>query len=199
MNQEDHGVTRTAGLTAEDLLCVSDPAHRFELVDGRLLVREPAGFRHGRVVATLATILGTHVREHRLGVVLTGDAGFILRRGPDTVRAPDVSFVSRARIPDPEPVSFAELAPDLAVEIVSPSNSPDQIAGRVRDLLAAGTRLIWILDPETQGATIHRPHREPEHLASGGEIDGEDVLPGFRCSLEEIFRDPGLASPGPAG
>ncbi len=192
LNEPARRVTKTTeGLTAEDLAYVSDAVHRFELVNGRLLVREPAGFRHGRVATTLAIVLGTHVREHRLGVVLTADTGFVLRRGPDTVRAPDVCFVSRDRIPDPEPVSFAELAPDLAVEVVSPSNTHAEIAGRVRDLLAAGTRLVWVFDPELRTATIHRPGREPEHLTPHGEINGEGVVPGFRCSLEVLFEEPG--------
>ncbi|MFQ5845492.1 MAG: Uma2 family endonuclease, partial [Planctomycetota bacterium] len=111
-------------------------------------------------------------------------------RRPDTVRAPDISFVRRERIPDPEPVSFAEFPPDLAAEIVSLSNSAREIGARVRDLLEAGTRLAWVLDPETQTATIHRPGREAEHLPAEEYLDGEDVLPGFRCPLAEVFRGP---------
>lgn len=180
----------TGYLTAEDLEKVTDRSHRYELVEGRLVIREPAGYIHARVGATLIARLVSYVSERHLGVVLATDAGFILRREPDTVRAPDASFVSQARIPDPEPRSFAELAPDLAVEILSPSNRPAQIDARVRDLLRAGTRLVWILDPNAETASVRRPGREPLALSPDDDLDGEDVIPGFRCRLSSIFRDP---------
>jgi Uma2 family endonuclease len=177
----------TEGLTAEELLHISDPAHRFELVRGRLVVREPAGFTHGRVGMAVAVELGQYVKRHRLGVVLAADTGYVLQRGPDTVRAPDVSFVSRGRIPDPEPSSYAELAPDLAVEVLSPSNTQSEIAERIEDLFAAGTRLVWVLDPKTGVTRVHRADGTTDTLAADGVLDGEDVVPGFRCSLREIF------------
>lgn len=177
-------------LTAEDLEKIQDDAHRYELVEGRLLVREPAGYTHGRVSVALIARLYHHVSTHNLGVVLATDTGYILRRRPDTVRAPDASFVSRKRIPHPEPRSYAELAPDLAVEILSPSNRPAEIEARVRDLFRAGTRLVWILDPDTETASVRRPGREPLELSSEDGLDGEDVIPGFRCALREIFCDP---------
>lgn len=177
-------------LTAEDLEKIHDDAHRYELVEGRLLVREPPGYTHGRVSAGLIARLFNHVTEHSLGVVLATDTGYILRRGPDTVRAPDASFVSSDRIPDPEPRSYAELAPDLAVEILSPSNRPAEIEARVSDLFRAGTRLVWILDPDTEMASVRRPGREPLALSPDDDLDGEDVIPGFRCRLSAIFRDP---------
>ena len=177
-------------LTAEDLEKIQDDAHRYELVEGRLLVREPAGYTHGSAAAQLIARLVSYVDRHGLGVVLSTDTGYVLRRGPDTVRAPDASFVSLDRIPRPKPRSFAELAPDLAVEILSPSNRPAEIEARVRDLFRAGTRLVWILDPERLAASIRRPGREPLQLSPYDELDGEDVIPGFRCPLSEIFRDP---------
>jgi Uma2 family endonuclease len=177
-------------LTAEDLEKIQDNAHRYELVEGRLLVREPAGYAHGRVSTELIVRLHRHVSTHNLGHVLATDTGFILRRGPDTVRAPDASFVSRERIPRPEPRCFAALAPDLAVEILSPSNRPAEIEARVRDLFRAGTRLVWILKPGTETASVRRPGRDPLELSPDDYLDGEDVIPGFRCPLNEIFRDP---------
>lgn len=177
-------------MTAEELLYVSDPGHRYELVNGRLVVREPPGYRQGWVMTAVAAPLATFVRQHGLGVVLTGDAGFVLRRRPDTVRAPDVSFISRARLPDPETVSYAELAPDLAVEILSPSNTIANNEERFGDLLAAGTRLLWILDPDTEGAEVRGPQGRRTPIAPGGQLDGEDVVPGFRGALAQIFRAP---------
>lgn len=175
-------------LTAEDLERIQDDAHRYELVEGRLLVREPAGYTHGSVAAKVIARLVQHVDEQSLGVVLATDTGYILRRGPDTVRAPDVSFVSRERIPDPAPRSYAELAPDLAVEILSPSNRPAEIEARVRDLFRAGTRLVWILNPDAQAASVRRPGRPSRELGPDDSLDGEDVIPGFRCPLADIFR-----------
>lgn len=177
-------------LTAEDLEKIHDKDHRYELVDGRLLVREPAGYTHGSVAARLIARLVTYVDQNALGVVLATDAGYILRRGPDTVRAPDTSFIARDRIPHPRPRSFAEMAPDLAVEILSPSNRRGQIAARERDLFQAGTRLIWVLDPATETGSVRRPGAEPRELNADDFLDGEDVVPGFRCALSEIFSAP---------
>jgi Uma2 family endonuclease len=130
------------------------------------------------------------VDQNALGVVLATDAGYILRRAPDTVRAPDASFISRHRIPHPRPRSFAEMAPDLAVEILSPSNRPAEVEARVRDLFRAGTRLVWILDPERESGSVLRPGAEPRGLSADDFLDGEDVIPGFRCALREILGAP---------
>lgn len=188
MKEVEVAIMSTHVLTAEHLAGIGDGRHRFELADGRLIVREPAGFLHGLVTSRLATRLARHVEAHDLGVVLGADTGYLLGRGPDTVRAPDVSFVSRERIPDPLPSSFAELAPDLAAEIVSPSNAGVGIEARVRDLLDAGTRLIWVLDPEARTLSAHRPGRAPEHAGEQALLDGGDVVPGFRCCLADLLR-----------
>src|SRR5437899_1541862 len=116
------GVSSSTLLTAEQLLYVSIPDKRVELVRGVLRVREPAGFRQGRVVAALTRRLTDHVEANYIGQVYAGDTGFTLARGPDTVRAPDIAFLRRERIPDPEPPGYPDLAPDLAVEVLSPSN-----------------------------------------------------------------------------
>ncbi|MBI4513953.1 MAG: Uma2 family endonuclease [Gemmatimonadetes bacterium] len=188
--QEGARVTTEGLLTAEDLERMSFPDKRVELVEGGLLVREPAGFRHGVVAANLLRLVAAHVEAHGLGVVLAAETGYVLRRRPDTVRDPDVSFVRSERIPDPPPVSFAEFAPDLAAEIVSPSNTRADIEARVRDLLAAGTRLMWVFDPDPETVTIYRPGRAPEVRTAEEFLDGEDVIPGFRCRIAEVFRRP---------
>ena len=127
-------------MTAEQLLDVSIPGKQVELVRGRLVVKEPRGYLHATVVARLAAELVNYARAQNLGQVVAGDPGFTLSRGPDTVRAPDVAFVQRARVPDPVPAAFAEFAPDLAVEVLSPHDRPGEALAKIGDWLDAGTR-----------------------------------------------------------
>src|SRR6266550_2285239 len=105
-------------MTAEELLKLNIPDKRTELIRGVLVVREPAGGRHGRIVMELGRRVANHVHEHGLGAMYTADPGFTLTRDPDTVRAPDVAFISRDSLPEPEPVGFFDRAPDLAVEVL---------------------------------------------------------------------------------
>ncbi len=173
-------------LTAEELLQVSVPGKRVELVRGVLVVREPTGLRHGRVVAALSRRLTDHVEATRQGEVYAGDTGFTLSRGPDTVRAPDIAFIRRERIPDPEPLGVPDLAPDLAVEVLSPTNRPGETLAKVADWLSAGTRLVWVIDPERHLVRVYR-HDGTEALVSSTEtLSGEDLLPGFTCPLDAI-------------
>jgi Uma2 family endonuclease len=173
-------------LTAEELLSVSVPGKRVELVQGVLVVREPTGLRHGRVTMAVARRLADHVAASRQGEVYVGDTGFTLARGPDTVRAPDIAFIRRARIPDPEPLGFPHLAPDLAVEVLSPTDRPGETLAKVADWLSAGTRLVWVIDPERRLVRVYR-HDGTEALVSATDsLSGEDLLPGFTCPLDAI-------------
>jgi Uma2 family endonuclease len=116
------------------------------------------------------------------------EAGFVLRRNPDTVRGPDVSFVSHARIPRGRlPVAFIPGAPDLAVEILSPDDRPAEVADRVADYLEAGTKLVWVCDPARRAVTVHRPGLPPETVSSDGWLDGGEVLPGFLCAVWTVL------------
>ena len=174
-------------LTAEELLHQSIPDKRAELVRGVLVVREPAGGRHGRVAMNVALELGSYVRTHQLGVVYAAETGFTLARQPDTVRAPDVAFVRRERLPTPEPVGFPELAPDLVVEVLSPDDRPGQRLAKIADWLSAGTRLVWVIDPDRRAARVYR-HDGTEHIVAADEtLDGEDIVPGFSCPLSAIL------------
>ncbi|MGH7587481.1 MAG: Uma2 family endonuclease [Gemmatimonadota bacterium] len=158
-----------------------------ELVRGDV-VREPlAGFEHGVVAARIASCLQTFVRRHRLGKVV-GASGFVLFDDPPTVRAPDVAFVARDRLPA-DPRGFARLAPDLAVEIVSPSNTISELQEKVFDYLDAGTPLVWVVEPRGRTVTVYRSRDEIRILTSGQEIEGGEVLPGFRIEVSEFFAD----------
>jgi len=176
-----------APMTAEELLRTHLPGKRVELVRGVLVVPEPAGFRHGAVSARLTRLLADHVDANDLGCVLAAETGFQLARDPDTVRAPDVAFVSRERLPDPEPAGYAALAPDLVVEVLSPGDRPGQTLAKVGDWLNAGTRLVWVVDPVRRQTHVYRPDGSEALVAEGRALDGEDVVPGFSCALGEIL------------
>jgi Uma2 family endonuclease len=174
-------------VTAEQLLDVSIPGKRVELVRGALVVREPAGLRQGRVVAALSRRLMDHVEANDLGEVYAGDTGFTLARSPDTVRAPDIAFIRRDRVPDPEPSGYPDLAPDLAVEVLSPSNRPGEVLAKVADWLTSGTSLVWVIDPERRQARVYRQDGTEAVVVGGEALRGEDLLPGFSCALDVIL------------
>jgi Uma2 family endonuclease len=175
-------------ITAEDLFHMPDNGCRYELVKGELIRMAPAGARHGEIASRLDRRLGGYVEAQGLGVVCATDTGFRLAQNPDTVRAPDVSFVARERIPaEGVPEQYWPFAPDLAVEVVSPSDSFDEVAAKVSDYLAAGTRLVWIVHPRTRTVMIYRATGEVRLLQPQEELSGEDVIPGFSCRVEELF------------
>jgi Uma2 family endonuclease len=160
--------------------------YRAELVRGWLL-REPwPGPAHGGVAATLTILLGNHARAQRVGKVVV-DAGFILAEAPPTIRVPDIAFIAAARIPDGLPIRPFHGAPDLAIEVVSPSNSRREMQAKVDDYLAAGTRAVWVVYPRTHTVVVHEPGVAPRTLESADELSGAAVLPGFRVRVGEVF------------
>jgi len=173
-------------LTADELQHVYVPDKRVELVRGLLVVRELPGMRHARVAMDLALALGAHVRAAALGRVYA-EAGFKLASNPDTVRGPDVAFIRRDRIPDPEPTGFAHFAPDLVVEVISPGDRAGEVLAKVADWLSAGTRLVWVLDPARRVARVYRDDGTEQILTADESLDGGDVVPGFSCPVGEIF------------
>lgn len=176
-----------APMTAEELLRLNLQDKRTELVRGVLRVREPAGYQHGDVAATALIVLGTFIREHRLGRVFTAETGFTLARGPDTVRAPDVAFISTARLLPRDTRGFAELAPDLVVEVLSPDDRPGEVLDKVGDWLNAGCRLVWTIDPVRRSGRVYRADGTMTLLGEHDAFDGEDVLPGFRSELSAFL------------
>lgn len=176
-------------LTVDDLYQMPDDGRLYELEAGRLVSEPLPGARHGRVCARLVWRLEGFVCANGLGVVLSNDPGYILARAPDTVRGPDVSFISRARYGEVGdlPTAFPG-PPDLAVEVLSPSNTQSQVHAKVADYLAAGTRLVWVVDPESERVAVYRSLLSPRILDRDEELDGEDVLPGFRVRVGDIFE-----------
>ena len=174
--------------TAEELLRLNLSGKRTELVRGVLLVREPAGYRHGKVAIALTVAIGKYVESTQLGELLAAETGFRLATDPDTVRAPDLAFIRRERVPIPAPKGFAELAPDLVVEVLSPDDRPGEVLAKVGDWLTAGSALVWVIDPIRQLARVYRADGSETVLSRDASLDGEQVLPGFACPLAMLFR-----------
>lgn len=170
-------------VTADELLRANLPDKRVELVRGVLVVHEPPGYRHGEVTARLAKLLIDHADAHDLGRVLAGDSGFRLATNPDTVRGPDVAFIRRDRMPSPSPTGYADFAPDLVVEVLSPGDRPGEVLAKVADWLSAGTSHVWVIDPERRQARVYRDDGGENLLTAEDDLDGEEVVPGFSCPL----------------
>jgi Uma2 family endonuclease len=171
--------------TEQDLLDAPRDGQKHELVDGEIRV-SPAGFRHGQVCVNLILRLGSFVREHALGFVLDSSTGFRLPNG--NVRLPDVAFVATGRLEnDAAPEGFSPVPPDLAVEVLSPSDRPRYLLDKVGEYLEAGVRLVWVIDPAARSATIYRSLTDVSTAVEEGFLEGEDVVPGFRCRLGEIL------------
>lgn len=175
-------------MTAEELFELPDDGYRYELVDGDLLRMTPAGGEHGVVTARVGHVLQEYVDTHGGGVCCGAETGFILRRTPDVVRAPDAAFVSRERVPKSGiPKSFWPFAPDLAVEVPSPNDRFSDVHLKIAEYFAAGTRLVWIVEPATRRVHVHRSPHDVQVVEEDGELIGDDVLPGFRCAVRRLF------------
>jgi Uma2 family endonuclease len=177
-------------LTAEDLFRRYVRDEKTELVNGELLRMRPAGAEHGVIAMRIGAWLLMFVEQHQLGLVCAAETGFLVGRDPDTVRAPDAAFISRERLGKGRPPKkFWPLAPDLAVEVVSPSESAEQVQERLRDWFAVGVRAVWMLYPGT--ASVHA-YSSPSavRIFQRGEIltGGEDLLPGVSCAVSDLFR-----------
>ena len=174
-------------VTAEELARMPNDTRR-ELVEGEIRELSPTGGIHGLVAGNFQTLVGAFVRQHRLGFTGTAEVGYLLARNPDTVRVPDVSFVSRERIPETGiPEGFWSFAPDLAIEVLSPTDSAEEVLEKVEMYLAAGTRMVWVASPRARSITVYTPGGGARVLHEGDELEGGDVLPDFSVPVEEIF------------
>ena len=181
--------TSTRLMTADELLHMPDDGSvRHELIEGELIELPPPGFLHGVVVSNVSAVLRDFARARALGVVTT-EAGFLISTDPDTVHAPDVSFVSADRLPTGyRPSGYLPFAPDLAVEVVSPTDRPRAVREKAQAWLAAGSRLVWLVYPSTMAVTVHRPGGEPFELVSGQTLDAAPVLEGLRIPVSSLFE-----------
>lgn len=173
-------------LTAEDLIQMGEDDFKYELRRGELIKMAPAGDDHGWIGAKALRLVGNYAEANALGDVFNADTGFRLESDPDTVRAPDVGFISRERRP-PRSRGYLSVAPDLAIEVVSPNDSASDVHEKVAEYLAAGSRLVWVIYPRTRTVVIHRANGTIEERRVGQSLDGEDVVPGFSCAVAELF------------
>jgi Uma2 family endonuclease len=176
-------------MTAQQLAQLPDDGQRYELIRGELQVMTRAGFKHGWIANTIAFLLTQYVRQHKLGVVCAAETGFKLQENPDTVRAADVAFVDQARIPTEGGLEgYVSVAPDLVVEVVSPSDAAPEVHEKAIDWLAAGCRLVWIVYPKAQTVTQYRSLQDVQILTAQETLEGGEILPGFSCPVREIFE-----------
>jgi Uma2 family endonuclease len=183
-------LTTKKPITVAEYATMPDPADGSptELVRGEVVTMSPPGFLHGYVQANVTFLLTRYVRQEKSGRV-TVESGVITEIGPDTVRGPDVAYWSFARLPaDQTPVVFANVAPDLVAEVVSPSNTRRHISTKIREYFALGAGMVWIIDPEERTATVYRKPGDGQVLWEDAAIDGGEALPGFACRVGEFFE-----------
>jgi Uma2 family endonuclease len=172
-------------ITDEELLRLPQDGSKYEVVDGELIRMTPAGWPHEKIVVRLMTALGSFVKIHPLGDVIGSSALYVLPGG--NKRCPDVSFVAAGRLDAHASRPFPELAPDLAVEVISPEDRERQVLDKVGEYLQAGVRLVWVIEPKRRQATAYRGLTDLRVIGPDGSLDGEDVLPGFSCPLADIL------------
>ena len=180
--------TAVQATTAEQLALLPDTGMRYELVQGELQMMSPAGHLHGRIAMRLGSLLEDHVRRLRLGTVYAAETGFLLSREPDTVRAPDVAFVSKGRLAGLEDSEgYLPLAPDLVGEVVSPSDTFTQVEEKAMVWLAAGTRLVLVVDPGTRTVRLYRSDGHITVRRAQDEINAGDVVRDWTFTVGDVF------------
>ena len=181
--------TTTQTTTADDLLRMPDDGFRYELVRGELRKMSPAGQKHGRIAMIVATQLANHVSANNLGAVYAAGTGFLLSSNPDTVRAPDVAFISQERLDKVGEVEgYWPGSPDLAVEVISPSDTYAEVEEKVLEWLEAGARMVVVVNPRKRAVTVYRLLTDITVLTENDTLDGENIVRGWKMSVKEIFR-----------
>ena len=180
--------TTVQSMTAADLLRLPADGRRYELLRGELRQMAPAGPTHGRLAMRIAAHLFQHVEAHHLGTVYAAETGFQLTQDPDTVRAPDVAFVSRQRL---EAVGEIEGywpgAPDVAIEVISPSDRYTDVEDKVVEWLEAGGRMVIVVNPRQRSVTVYHSRTDMIRLTEEDALDGGDVVPGWQLPIKEVF------------
>ncbi len=181
-------ITATRLLTADDLLRLHSQGVRGELIRGVLHETMPTGYAHGKIVVNLSAELRYFVKDRKLGSLTAADSGVWLERNPDTVREPDIAYFSAAKILlDALDTGYAEVPPDLVVEIASPNDSRREVREKAETWLHYGVDLVWVVQPDTRTVDVHVPGRAVMTLTEHDTLDGLDVLPGFNCAISDIF------------
>ncbi len=178
----------TKPMTAEEFFLTEEPEPgRYELVKGEIVFMPPPGLRHGEVQMNVGFAIRTYLMANRIGRVVT-ESGAIIERDPDTVRGPDVSYYSRERMPlDLEVIAYHDNPPDLVAEVVSPYDTKKELKAKVKEYLAAGVRVVWVVHPRDRTVTVFTAPRKSTVLEADAILTAEDVLPGFRCPVADFF------------
>ena len=175
-------------LTAADLLRLHSEGVRGELIRGVLYETMASGGEHGEIVVNMTLLLGNFVKRQKLGRLAASDVGVRLQRNPDTVREPDLAFISAERLPLDERVTgYYEIPPDLVVEIMSPNDSYGSVNDKACMWLSYGVPIVWVVIPQFRSVEVHSPGPSLLKLTENDTLDGEDVLPGFSCTVSELF------------
>ncbi|MCP5096417.1 MAG: Uma2 family endonuclease [Chloroflexi bacterium] len=173
-------------LTGDELYALGDIGPS-ELVRGEVVRRMPTGHPHGFIENLIAFFLTLFIREHNSGRVLTGEVGIYSQRKPDTIRAADVIYISNERYKKLQSSSYLDVAPELVVEIMSPSNTWSEVHGKLAEYFAIDVKIVWVVDPQLEQIHVYRDVDKMNLLQKTDALTGEDVLPGFEVALSEIF------------
>ena len=180
--------TTVQSMTAADLLHLPADGQRYELIRGELRQMAPAGPTHGRLAMRIAARLFQHVETHHLGTVYAAETGFQLAQDPDTVRAPDVAFVSRQRLEAMgETEGYWPGAPDVAVEVISPSDRYTDVEDKVVEWLEAGSRMVMLVNPRQRAVTVYHSRTNIVRLTEEDTLEGGEVVPGWQLPIRDVF------------
>ncbi len=174
-------------ITGEALLEMGDIGP-CELIEGRIVLMAPTGGEHGLIEFNLGGELRAFVRQHKLGWILGGEVGIYTRRNPDSVRGADVVFISKERLAAP-PKKFLEIAPELVVEVISPTDRWQEVHEKIEEYFAIGVERVWVVEPASRTVRVYRSLIEMQRLAEGDTLLGEGALAGFVLPVTEIFAD----------
>lgn len=175
-------------ITAEQLFKLPSDGKRYELVNGELRMMSPAGGRHGRVAMRIGSMLEQHVRSNSLGEVFAAETGFLLSTDPDTVRAPDAAFVSTSAFQRLKEIGgFLPVAPDLAVEVVSPNDSSSEVEEKANSWIGYGVKLVLVVDPENGSIRAYREQGSIRVYFAGDTVDASDVVASWQFAVDEVF------------
>lgn len=181
--------TTVHNLTDEEFMALNRDGHRYEIVNGELIKIANSGAKHGYLCSILMILLGSYVRLHKLGVMFDSSTAFKMKSG--NKRSPDISFVAKEHLQGLEdlPDGLLEGAPDLAVEILSPSNTVEEIRQKLMEYFENGSRLVWVIDPRQKYALVYHSAPEPDQLVKSSEsLVGEEIIPGFSLPMADLLE-----------
>lgn len=174
-------------ITGEELYAMGDIGPS-ELIQGEIKYHMPTGHPHGFIENIIAFFLTLFVRDHKSGRILTGEVGIYTKRNPDTVRAADVAFISHERLAQAQAEGYLDMAPELVVEIMSPTNTWTEVQKKLAEYFAIGVQMMWVVDPQLEQVHVYRSPEQVKLLRKQETLAGEEVLPGFEVALTEIFE-----------